>query len=158
MSVRKTDRSLSGIEFLDNAVKIYKLTLKICMKMPKRYTYLILQPILSLAGETMDYVKKGNSIFVNPGINIHIDYTERRKCFLLARSSLQALITRFSVLLEEEEFTSFVDNKGNNYRINMGKLHELDKCIRKELILLNGILKKDKERYEKELDKLNNSK
>ena len=41
MSVRKTDRSLSGIEFLDNAVKIYKLTFKICMKMPKRYTYLI---------------------------------------------------------------------------------------------------------------------
>ena len=65
MSVPKSKQKPSGFAVVDTALKIYGNILDICLRMPNRYTYLILLPILNLASDTADYVKEGNSVIPN---------------------------------------------------------------------------------------------
>ena len=45
MSVPAGERNLSSAQFVYDAFKLYKLALRICLSMPKRYTYMIAHPL-----------------------------------------------------------------------------------------------------------------
>lgn len=49
MSVPAGERGISSAQFVCNVSEAYKITLDICLHMPKRYTYIIAQPLMDKA-------------------------------------------------------------------------------------------------------------
>ena len=144
-NVPKSKRSESGYQVVDTAITIYGKVLDICLRMPNRYTYLILQPIMILAGEVQDNVKKGNSIIPNKDNPNMVDIIERRKYFLAAHASLQALITRLNFFIDCPQ--TLRQGKERKYGVTRPELTELSALLRKEFALIKGSLDSDAKRF-----------
>ena len=128
---------------VDTAISIYKETLRLCLKMPKRYTYLILQDVIHLAGEVMDYSKKANSVFAH---NAH-EQQIRIDFWIYARSSLQALSTRIDRFLEVPGTLNCKDEEtGKSKRITRKELLNLLDLIISEQNLLTNQIKEESEK------------
>ena len=56
-------RSPSGYQVVDTAQELYRKVIAMCIKLPKRYTPLVLQPFVELASEVADNTKCANSVF-----------------------------------------------------------------------------------------------
>lgn len=128
---------------VDVAIKIYKKTVAICLKMPKRYTYLMLQDIIHLAGEVMDNCKKANSIFPTD----REEANERKICWVRARASAQALSTRLDRLLEVPGITRYPDDNGKYHGITEKELTELADLVNQELGYISNLLPCERERF-----------
>lgn len=59
MSVVKSERTESAMEFLDNAHKLYIYTIQQCVNFPKRYTFYVSTEIAKTAGEILVSLKTG---------------------------------------------------------------------------------------------------
>ena len=131
MSVIKSKRNQSDMEFLMNARKLQIFTIQKCVNtIPKRYTFYLGQEIAQCARRVYGYVKKGNSIYP---LNAH-EAQIRRDYFLRASAELQDLVSQIEVAHEVIHFDEKI-------------LHEWAGLISKEMELVSGILKKDRERY-----------
>ena len=102
-NVPKSKQKPSPFNVVDLAGRIYDQTLDICLRMPKRYTYLVLLPILNLAGEVADFTKEGNSTIPNQRNPNPDDVRLRRLYFMKAKASLQALIRRMNFFLDRPD-------------------------------------------------------
>ena len=130
MSVLKSERSASSMEFLYNARQLQIYSIKKCVSFPKRYTFFVGQYIANLANEIHDDVKRGNSIFPT---NTH-EYQIRRDYFLKAIAGINSLVSQVEVANE----LFGIDADAMKYWMDL---------ISKELRLLKAVLTKDKERY-----------
>lgn len=142
MSVPKSERGQSAYEVVNTAGKLYKMTVDLCIKLPKRYTFLVLQPIVELAGKVADYTKAANSVFP---ANQH-EAQLRRDYFLHARATLQALISKTGLLLEVPGVLTYRDGdktKGVTHK----ELEEWAALMNSEVKLISGAMNKDKERF-----------
>lgn len=63
MSVVKSKRKESSIEFIHTARELQIYTLKKCVGFPKKYTFYLGQPIAESARRIHEYVKMANSIY-----------------------------------------------------------------------------------------------
>lgn len=125
------------MQFLQTARELYIYTIKKCVNIPKRYTFYISVPTANIATDIHALLQQGNS-YLFPK-NTH-EAQLRRDCFLSARAKCIALIGQIEMI---NEITP-LDKKGMLNWVEM---------INKELSLVDGILKKDEERY-KNLPKL----
>lgn len=91
MSVVRSERALSEMEFLHNARELQKFTIQKCVNtIPKRYTFFIANKLVDSAYAVYANVKKGNSIYPT-----NIDEVKLRiKFFLLANAELQNLVSQ----------------------------------------------------------------
>lgn len=140
--VPKSKRGKSGFGAVDNADRIDDKILDICLRMPKRYTYLILQPLVNHAGDAADYVREGNSVFPKNKHEAQIrrDYVIRSYC------SLQALSRRINRFLTHPQvLTHTIGDK--TVGVKAGELEELAKMINEEFAMLKDMLGKDEIRY-----------
>ena len=114
--------------------------------MPNRYTYLILQPILNLAGDVADNIKRGNSIIPDATHPSKIDVNLRRAYFQKARASLQALITRMNFFVDRPQV---LRHKIGDREIGVTEkeLNLLAEDMRTEAALLKGVIERDQKRY-----------
>ena len=100
------------------------------MKVQRRYTFYVSQPIANLATSIYENVKRGNSIFP---LNQH-EVQLRRDCFLRAYADLRVLTAQVEVAAElfdiEERVLCF-----------------WSQLIVKEQTLVKGVLQTDKERF-----------
>ena len=87
MSVYKSKRGKSSVQFVETARKLEEHTLEQCLKVPKRYTFLLTQRIMGLASEVYEDVVSANSIFP---VNQH-EAQLRRDHLTAANAALQAL-------------------------------------------------------------------
>ena len=147
MSVPKSKQKPSGFAVVDTALKIYGNILDICLRMPNRYTYLILLPILNLASDTADYVKEGNSVIPNAKSPDPDDVKLRRLYFQKARATLQALISKMNFFLLKLDIVRKKMKDGKTVGITENELDGLSEEMRKELTLIGGVLEKDEKRY-----------
>ena len=147
MSVPKSKQKPSGFAVVDTALKIYGNILDICLRMPNRYTYLILLPILNLASDTADYVKEGNSVIPNAKSPDPDDVRLRRLYFQKARATLQALISKMNFFLLKPDIVRKKMKDGKTVGITENELDGLSEEMRKELTLIGGVLEKDEKRY-----------
>ena len=92
-------------EVVDMANKVYKQTVKLCVKLPKRYTYLVTQKVVDTAFDVMANAKTANSIFP---INHH-EAQIRRDYWLIARAKLQALSSSIDYFLAEPDILTYKD-------------------------------------------------
>ena len=96
MSVLKAMRKESKVEYVDNALKLQVQTIKICLKIPKRYTFFGATEIARLAMEVTNCVKSCNSIFAVT----KEDYQKRVDLLTDANCALQSLNSQMSVISE----------------------------------------------------------
>lgn len=57
MSVYKSKRSTSAIQYVENARQLQVFTIKNCVKFPKRYTYIVVQKIANLVEDIDTHVR-----------------------------------------------------------------------------------------------------
>ena len=63
MSVYKSKRGKSSVQFVESARKLEEHTLEQCLKVPKRYTFYLTQRIMGLASTVYEEVVAANSIY-----------------------------------------------------------------------------------------------
>ena len=93
MSVLKSHRSDSGVQFLDTARDLEVYTLRNCMKFPKRVTFYLSQHIVSLSQAVLNNCKAANSIYPR---NAH-EAQMRRDCLIKANNALQAMVSQLDI-------------------------------------------------------------
>lgn len=96
MSIIKSQRSTSEMEFIANARKLQIYTIKKCVSFPKRYTFYVSQPIANASTRIYEDVRRANSIYP---VNQH-EVQMRRDCFLRANAELYSLISQIEVAQE----------------------------------------------------------
>ncbi len=130
MSVIKSQRTESEIEFLHTARELQIYTIKKCVGFPKRYTFYLSQPIAEAATHVHEWVKMANSIYP---VNAH-EVQLRRDYFLRANAQLNSMVSQIEVAhelfgLEPNVMKYWMD------------------LVDTEIRLVKGIMKKDRARY-----------
>lgn len=137
MSVYKSKRGKSSVQFVETARKLEEHTLEQCLKVPKRYTFLLTQRIMGLASTVYEEVVAANSIYPT---NQH-EAQLRRDHLTAANAALQALDRQLGLLAgvlwkNPENF------KGFDHAFTVwGDL------INEEAKLISGIKRADRARY-----------
>lgn len=164
MSVIKSKRGASKLQFLDTALDLEVFTLKACVDFSKRYTFLLTNTIADLSKDIFNSVKTANSIYpVNKA-----DATLRRQCLLTAYGSCQCLLTQIQVAydmkminsvkfekldnsfkdLPEEERKQKIENKRRKLEQQRDKLvEEWMLLIDKEMRLIKSLMNSDLNRF-----------
>lgn len=131
MSVVRSKRSESQLEFLNTARKLQVFTIQKCVNtIPKRYTFFIANHLSDSATAIYANVKRGNSVYP---LNQH-EAQVRRDYFMRAYVELQNLVSQIEVAHELLHFDEKV-------------LHEWASLINDEMKLVQAVMKKDRERY-----------
>lgn len=118
------------MEFVYAARQLQIHTIKKCVNFPKRYTFFVSQPIAACATRIHEYVKCANSIYP---MNQH-EAQLRRDYMLRANAELNNLVSQLEVANEL-------------FGIEGDKLKYWMDIVDKEIRLVKGIMKKDRERY-----------
>ena len=137
MTVIRSKRDISELEFLYTARELQVYTIRKCVNtIPKRYTFFIAQHLADSATAIYVNTKKGNSIYP---VNQH-EVQIRRDYFLKAYAELQSLVSQIELSYEI-------------IRYDQSVMQEWAALIAKELKLISGMLKKDRERFKNLPDK-----
>lgn len=118
------------MEFIHNARQLQIYTIQKCVGFPKRYTFYISQPLSNCATRIHEYVKCANSIYP---LNQH-EAQMRRDYLLRANAELNSLVSQIEVANEL-------------FGIEANKMKFWMDIVEKEIRLVKGTLKKDRERY-----------
>lgn len=137
MSVLKSKRGESSMQFLETARNLEIYTLKQCVKFPKRYTFFITTEIVRLSQSIYNSVKSANSIYPTNEIELQL----RRNYLIEAHCNLQCLISQLSVA--KEIFVSSVEAKVWTTWLDLIELEEK---------LIIAVKKSDKDRFKTQTD------
>ena len=132
MSVIKSKRQESTVQFLDTARKIYYFTKQQCVKLPKRYTFFGLQQTYASASKMLENVKRGNSTYPTNEHEIQI----RRDYFMAALAELFVL-------------SEYINDIRDTFPISDNTMIEWSNMLVEETRLIKGVLERDKQRYKK---------
>ena len=130
LSVLKSKRATSNMEFVHTARKLQIHTIQKCVNFPKRYTFYISQPLANCSTRIYEYVKCANSIFPTNKHEVQI----RRDYLLRANAELNSLVSQIELAAEI-------------FGINPETLKYWMEMIEQEIKLVKGVLNKDRERY-----------
>ena len=130
VSVVKSKRAESDMEFLHTARELQIYTIRRCTGFPKRYTFYLSQPISNCATRIHEYVKCANSIYPT---NQH-EAQLRRDYLLKANAELNSLVSQAEVACEI-------------FGMDPDSLAYWMDIIDREIRLVKGTMKKDKDRY-----------
>ena len=130
MSVIKSKRDESEMEFIHTARQLHIHTIQKCANFPKRYTFYVSQPMADCATRIHEYVKCANSIYP---LNQH-EVQIRRDYLLRANAELYNLVSQIEVANE------LFGIDGDSVKFWMD-------IVEKEIRLVKGTMKKDRERY-----------
>lgn len=154
MSVLKSKRNESRVEYVATADKIYSETIQFLSKLSARYSRLLAPDTIHLASEVVSYAKKADDAY--PSDIVRLDLRERH--LLNARGALKsldiALYHCYDVMMMNPE--SCFEAKSGKQNEASKAINKLDKMaqslgtlIDKEGVLLTGVLKSDSERRKK---------
>ncbi len=130
MSVIKSKRGESQVQFLQTARDLLRFTQEQVVKLPKRYTFFGKQQTFDCANRMMTNVKKGNSIFPRNKHEVQL----RRDYFLNALAELQML-------------SEHIDDLKMLFNIKDTVIIEWLRLLTDEIKLLKALTKKDADRF-----------
>lgn len=130
MAVIKSNRAESDMEFIHTARQLQIHTIQKCVNFSKRYTFYVGQPMAECATRIHEYVKCANSIYP---LNQH-EVQMRRDYLLRANAELNSLISQIEVA-------------GELFGLEPDKMKFWMEIVEKEIRLVKGTMKKDRERY-----------
>lgn len=130
MSVIKSRRNESKMEFLYTARELELYTIQRCAHFPKKYNFYLGQPIAQMAFQIYHCVKCANSIYP---LNQH-EVQMRRDYFLKANATLNSMVSQIEVAAEL-------------FGMNSDQLEHWAGLVGKEIRLIKGVIKEDRNRY-----------
>ncbi len=130
MSVIRSARSVSDVQFLYTARELQIYTIRKCVSFPKRYTFYVGQPLAAAATRVHEDVKRGNSIYPANQHEVQL----RRDYFLQAVAELQNLVSQVEVAYEL-------------FRFDTNIMEHWMELVDTEIKLVKALLKSDKSRY-----------
>lgn len=131
MSVIKSKRGESDMEFLYNARSLQIYSIQKAVGFPKRYTFYVSQPLANSATRIYEFLKKGNSIYPLNQREVQM----RRDFFLNAYAELQNLVSQIEVAHEL-------------FGIEANIMQQWMEMVEKEIRLVKAVMKKDGVRYQ----------
>ena len=132
MSVPKSRRGESEMEFIYNARQLQLYTIRKCVAFPKRYTFYVSQPLVNDSKQIHDNVKMANSIFPSNAHEAQI----RRDYLLKAYAGLHSMVSQLEVARE----LIGIDGRVMSYWVNL---------IISEIRLVQAVIRRDAERFGK---------
>jgi len=130
MSVIRSKRSTSDMQFLNTARELESKTRHRCVNGPKRYTFYGLKELWETSRRIHAGVKEGNSVFPTNQHEAQI----RRDYFIKAHSACQDYISQIELFLEDGILTPEI-------------VEELIGLVDTEITLVKAVMKSDKARY-----------
>lgn len=130
MSVIKSQRSTSDMQFLHTARELESKTRRRCVSAPKRFTFYGLQELWLTSRHIHGNVKKGNSVYPQNQHEAQI----RKDYFIYALSELQDYVSQLELLIEDSVLTTTASK-------------ELSALVDTEIRLVKAVIKSDKSRY-----------
>lgn len=143
MSVPVGERMISSTEFIYTASESYKLALRVCLTIPKRYTYLIGMPLLEKTRQLCEYTCRANCIFP---IKYYGDFINRRKFLYDAKGLCISLICDISNLVWLKQSTRNGENPPLA-AIRNSDLLSWSKLLSKENDLIERVIRSDERKY-----------
>lgn len=137
MSVYKSKRGESSVQFIETARQLEAHTLACCMKAPKRYSFLLTQRIMETASEVHDHVRAANNIWPT---NQH-EAQLRRDELTRANNALQNLNPKLQLL-----YDGIMQNPEGYKWIHKAMQH-WGELISEEARLIAAVKKNDGQRY-----------
>lgn len=137
MSVYKSKRGESSIQFIEVARKLETHTLEQLLKVPKRYTFLLTTHVMELASAVYDDVVSANSIYPT---NQHEAQT-RRDFLIAANAALQSLDRQLGLL------AGVLRKNPENFKGFDRAFTTWGDLINEEAKLISGIRRSDRARY-----------
>lgn len=137
MSVIKSKRGESVIQFLETARELEIYTIKQCAKFPKRFMFLITKDIIDLAKSIFNNVKSANSVYPTNAAELQM----RTNFIIKANCALQCLISQLDIARE------FIKHTDNDKSIKSKTWQTWADLITSEVKMLSSLRKNDKERY-----------
>lgn len=137
MSVIKSKRGESPMQFIETARKLEAHTFSVVTKAPKRYGPYLLYKLMALATTVHDEVRAANNIYPR---NQH-EAQMRRDCLTRANIALQNISPKLALLydtiLQNPEKCPWIDHA----------MQEFGEYIKEEAKLISKVKKADSERY-----------
>lgn len=137
MSVLKSKRGESIIQFLETARELEVYTIKQCAKLPKRFMFLITKDLVDLAKSVFNNVKSANSVYPTNTAELQL----RTNYIIKANCALQCLISQLDIARE------FIKHTDNDKAIKSKVWQTWADLITNEIKMLSALRKNDKERY-----------
>ena len=137
MSVPKSQRSESVIQFLETARQLEIYTIKECARFPKRYMFLITKDIVGLATKVYNDAKAANSIYLTNAAEVQL----RKNYIIQANCALQCLLSQLDIARE------FIRTTDANKPIKSTVWEGWVNLITSEAKLLSSLKESDKKRY-----------
>ena len=135
MSVIKSKRGESPMQFIETARKLEAHTFSVVTKAPKRYGPYLLYKLMALATTVHDEVRAANNIYPRHEAQM------RRDCLTKANIALQNLSPKLTLLydaiLQNPEKCPWIDHA----------MQEFGEYIKEEAKLIAKVKKADSERY-----------
>ena len=144
MSVPKHKRQFNPYEVVENAKIIRQKMLRICLKLPKRYTHLLLIDTMHNASKLAYLCTGANSIFVTNEheAQVRIDY------WIHARATLRALNLDINEIADIPSILRYED-AGKEKGVTRNEIDEIGGLIGKERELLKKAIETDRRRYQR---------
>lgn len=143
-NVPESKRGESGYQVIDTSRRLKKKVIDACIKLPKRYTDLILIDTARDAKDVARYARKANSVYPKNRheAQIRIDYWIR---------ALAAVQTLSDDINDIKGIPSVLRHKDHDKEkgVTMNELDEILDLIDMEWKLLRGSLESDRERFGK---------
>ena len=146
MSVPAYNRELSTMEYISKAQELLNLTVELCLKMSKKYTYFGRAKTYEYAREIMD------SLLIANSLNVKTDYEQRTKYLKRALGLLTCLSNHLMTIMPYIKFQkTIIDKNGEKQTVENGEKKQKKLTLIAILIsdcekLTKGVIKKDKER------------
>lgn len=129
---------------VDTAKKLYKKVLDMCLKMPKRYTYLLLTDVIHCAADVKRNTKGANSVFPTNQHEAQI----RRDYWIHARAALQGLSSFIDDFLDIPDTLQYHDPASDRTKgVTIHELEEIADLINSEMGLITKALEDEQRRF-----------
>ena len=135
MSVYKSKRSTSAIQYVENARQLQVFTIKNCVKFPKRYTYIVVQKIANLGEDIDTHVRVAESMMPT---NLHEAQLKRDE-LTYTFGLLNSLDDKFQLVYD---IVSDNPNFKMEFKWLPNAMLEWGRLIQKERDLITGVKKK----------------
>ncbi|MBR6632439.1 MAG: hypothetical protein IKK89_10935 [Alistipes sp.] len=140
MSVYKSKRGLSAIQYVENARQLQIFTIKNCVKFPKRYTYIVVQKIAELAEDIDTHVRIAESIVPTNLREAQNKRDELNYAFGLLNSLDDKLQLMYDIVSDNPNFKT-------EFKWLPNAMLEWGRLIQTERNLITGVKKADKKRF-----------
>lgn len=139
MSVYKSKRSTSAIQYVENARQLQVFTIKNCVKFPKRYTYIVVQKIANLVEDIDTHVRVAESMMPTNLHEAQLKRDELTYTFGLLNSLDDKLQLMYDIVSDNPNFKM-------EFKWLPNAMLEWGRLIQKERDLITGVKKREAER------------